>query len=114
LLRASHHDTLLTQLLLFFCSLPQSFPPTISVPAILSFIHLHSLVFKSQGLLPDAETPKVVKDLSSQEAAAIGKTWHALVVEKEVGVAEKLAEGKDEEVLKGVSCESSFNSLPAL
>lgn len=114
LLYVRHNEPFLTQLLSLSCSLPQSSPSIISVPTILSFIHLHSLVFKSQGLLPDAETPKVVKNLSSQEAAAIGKTWHALVVEKEVGIAEKLAEGKDEEVLEGVSCESSSSSAAAL
>lgn len=87
---------------------------TSSVPTILSFIHLHSLVFRSQGLIPDTETPEVVKNLSSQEAAAVGKTWHALVVEKQFGVAEKLVDGIDEEVLEGVSCECLTNFFARL
>ena len=75
-----------------------------SVPTVLSFVHLHALVFKSRGLV-DEETPECVKSLSGQEAAAIGKTFDALVVKKEAGVAEKLTEGNSEDVLEGVSCE---------
>lgn len=87
-------------------SVSSSSSSSTSVPALLSFVHLHALVFKSRGLV-DEDTPECVKNLSGQEAAAIGKTFDALVVKKEAGVAEKLAEGNDEEVLEGVSCESA-------
>lgn len=78
-----------------------------SVPTVLSFLRLNSVVFPASngGFAPSQDTPEVVKQLSGQEGAAIGKIAYALLGAGGEEVAQKLVAGGEEEVLEGVTCE---------